>query len=860
MSIIESIKSHHFVRQGHDFTAGDRMKRFLIIFALLLATTTAFAQIPQTMSYQGVLHDNGGAPYQGAHTLVFSLFDAQTGGNLVWSETHSNEPIVDGVFSVILGAPKKGVAVPLGVTFDKAHWLEISINGSVLPTRVALTAVPYALNASHVSADAAVTKLNNVTGDVTVTGGDNVTVTTDETGKTVTISAVGSESAWTDNDGKLTYEGGHVGIGKNDPQSNLDVAGSMRASKDGDNASWIEMAHGQDNPFFKWDGTGNLGFRHNSQFNQNLMLLDQDGNLSVTGSVSADGDLSVTGDVSATGNLFVAGDVSADGTVTATGLKLSTNATAGYVLTSDAEGIASWQQAVVPSEIWSQNGNAVFYDSGLVGIGKSNPQRKLDVASIVRASKDDENLSWVEMGHGQDHPFLRWNGTGDLGFRHNDNPISNLMKLDQGGNLLVKGDVSSNGHVSAKGDVFAEGNVSATGNLSAEGNVSTTGGMSAEGNVSVAGSVLIGGANAQTPFALRAATGTSDVGITQGLVGSGATMEFTTDDGNGQQATRLLLRGAGGGADIEFYRGTRGSEKKSMHIEGDNGRVGIGEDLPDSPLHVKANQENHVLKIENTQTSDSSDGLMIYIHGNGDKPDPSNDYITFWHGDRDPVGVIEGNGNNGIRLQSNSSDFAEYLPRLNAHEKILPGDLVGVYGGKITRTTKGAERVMVVSDQAIVAGNAPPEGEEGLYETVGFIGQVKTHVRGVVHKGDYIVASGEEDGTGVAVRPEDLNAEHLPMILGRAWEAKDTENVARVNVSIGLGLGEAQASLFAQMRSEMAELRQSNRQLQRAVSEMAKVKAQMAVMQAMMEKMIKKQSSELRTQTVGTTARISDSE
>ena len=77
------------------------------------------------------------------------------------------------------------------------------------------------------------------------------------------------------------------------------------------------------------------------------------------------------------------------------------------------------------------------------------------------------------------------------------------------------------------------------------------------------------------------------IGITQGQVGLGSTMELTTMDMAGSQATRLLLRGGTDHADIEFYRGSRENEQLSMFIEGSNGNLGLGTASPQQKLHVQ---------------------------------------------------------------------------------------------------------------------------------------------------------------------------------------------------------------------------------------------------------------------------------
>jgi hypothetical protein len=113
----------------------------------------------------------------------------------------------------------------------------------------------------------------------------------------------------------------------------------------------------------------------------------------------------------------------------------------------------------------------------------------------------------------------------------------------------------------------------------------------------VAGNVGIGVSSPATPLAIMGNGGTNPVGITQNQVGGTSTMEFTTIDGGGLQASRLVLRGNGDDADIEFYSGARGAELELMHIEGSNGNVGIGTSSPATKLEVagviKSNQTSY---------------------------------------------------------------------------------------------------------------------------------------------------------------------------------------------------------------------------------------------------------------------------
>ncbi|MEM7039542.1 MAG: tail fiber domain-containing protein, partial [Bacteroidota bacterium] len=101
------------------------------------------------------------------------------------------------------------------------------------------------------------------------------------------------------------------------------------------------------------------------------------------------------------------------------------------------------------------------------------------------------------------------------------------------------------------------------------------------------GNLGIGTDSPTTTLALRDHSATANVGITQNQIAGLKSMELTTTDSNGSQATRLALSGGTNNADIAFYRGVRGAESASLFIRGSNGQVGIGHDSPSAGLHLK---------------------------------------------------------------------------------------------------------------------------------------------------------------------------------------------------------------------------------------------------------------------------------
>ena len=62
------------------------------------------------------------------------------------------------------------------------------------------------------------------------------------------------------------------------------------------------------------------------------------------------------------------------------------------------------------------------------------------------------------------------------------------------------------------------------------------------------------------------------------------------------------------------------------------------------------------------------------------------------------------------------------------------------------------------------------------------MGQVLTLVVGDVNIGDYILPSGLDDGTGIAVSAAAIQPQDLPLIIGTAWAVLED---GLVNVAIG---------------------------------------------------------------------------
>lgn len=120
--------------------------RFLLCLgvALALFCTNVFAQIPRTLSYQGVLSGNN-LP-NGLRTVTFRLYTQSVGGTAIWEETQSVK-FTAGVFSVVLG---EVTPFPDSARFDTQYWLGIQLIPKLEMTpRVKLTSSAYSFNSLH---------------------------------------------------------------------------------------------------------------------------------------------------------------------------------------------------------------------------------------------------------------------------------------------------------------------------------------------------------------------------------------------------------------------------------------------------------------------------------------------------------------------------------------------------------------------------------------------------------------------------------------------------------------------------------------------------------------------------------------
>jgi hypothetical protein len=444
-----------------------------------------------------------------------------------------------------------------------------------------------------------------------------------------------------------------------------------------------------------------------------------------------------------------------------------------------------WHATGGTARLWSNTDKLVVTSSGNIGIGTANPQAQLE---IIPSSLQP----WLKLGAGGDNGRLWVEYGSQLA------PLLVLSDFDDPPRIRFQ-QIGAQTEASPQFESWIGLAKQLSNDLAI-----------------IGGKVGIGTTNPQAPLHLYSSDNPTVFRI-QSSAGFGTgRLEFWSDpQGSSPEWRPSFIQstdqgGFTGGLGF-FVNGTGAASKTSsmevMRIT--NGKVGIGTTNPQNTFHIQGNVSgnatltDHVATIENISTTDNADVLALKV-GIG-TPAVGNNFITFFGGNN-PVGRIEGNGAGGIVLNSLGADYAESLPRLQAAEVIEAGDIIGVFAGKVTKVTQNTQQVMVSTDNPVVLGNMPGSAERHLHEAVAFVGQVLVKVRGVVQAGDYIVPSGLNDGTGVAVSPSRLISADCTQIVGQAWESSQEEGVKRINTLVGISSGYPTHEVLAILQAQQAEI------------------------------------------------------
>ena len=107
---------------------------FLGIFGL----NSVYAQVPRSISYQGLLIKNN-KPVTGPVNIDIKIYDAA--GTVLYQESQSQVPLTDGIFNILLGG--NAGMLPVSLKFDQQYYLGVSVDGTPELPKTPFVAAPY---------------------------------------------------------------------------------------------------------------------------------------------------------------------------------------------------------------------------------------------------------------------------------------------------------------------------------------------------------------------------------------------------------------------------------------------------------------------------------------------------------------------------------------------------------------------------------------------------------------------------------------------------------------------------------------------------------------------------------------------
>lgn len=368
------------------------LKKLLIVFLVcLVSNQISFTQtIPQIISFQGKLLESGVA-VTGTRNITFSFVGT------AWSETHAAVLITNGLYSVVLGSV---TPIPVSVFDDHSTaTLRVTVGTDVLSPDISLSSSGYAYKSEKASeSDNAITAItaNNT---LAIRG---IAVSSDSPLGNQFLRFNGTEWAPNNGDWQLNapnhllslnegnvYIGNLIGNGKLSVYATAQTGIAIRTTGNLGLESQMESATNGTGLGYGNSKAAVLGYAYNGR-QYHYGVAGYRSSFGEGNSAGVYGAVSIAANPAAWGALgyedtelgwwggYFHGNLFTDGQLKITGGSPGT----GKVLTSDANGLASWVTGAVSSQ-WVTSGQTIYYNpaggSGYVGIGIEAPTAALHV-------------------------------------------------------------------------------------------------------------------------------------------------------------------------------------------------------------------------------------------------------------------------------------------------------------------------------------------------------------------------------------------------------------------------------------------------------------------------------------------------
>ncbi|MES2986189.1 MAG: tail fiber domain-containing protein [Patescibacteria group bacterium] len=196
---------------------------FLILGIFFVTQGSIQAALPsQAFRFQGQLYSSG-TPVDGAVSATFTFYDSESGGSQTGSIISKTIQVSNGYFGAVFDDVDTS-----GVDFNQALYIEISINGTTLSPRSAVSSSLISNNTFGVftyTSTPAVGKKGSLYYNSTL---DELFVSKGTSW--VNAGTSSSTAQWFNNGSDLYFTTGNVGIGTSTPADKLSVVGTVRAT------------------------------------------------------------------------------------------------------------------------------------------------------------------------------------------------------------------------------------------------------------------------------------------------------------------------------------------------------------------------------------------------------------------------------------------------------------------------------------------------------------------------------------------------------------------------------------------------------------------------------------------------------